>query len=128
MRKATWLCGLVLLSLVGADASAGTSPFSLHDMVAMQRISDPQLSPSGLGLVFGLRTTDLDANKGRTDLWSVTRRGLRQWTSHEAADFNPRWAHNASAIYFISTRSGSAQVWRLPVRMKGQFAHPESVD
>jgi hypothetical protein len=42
-----------------------THPFSVHDMLAMDRISDPQVSPDGQYIVLVLRKTDLEANKGR---------------------------------------------------------------
>jgi len=92
-------------------------PFSVHDMLAMQRLSDPQVSPDGRSIVFVLRTTDLDANRGRTDLWLVGTdgTGLRQLTTDPAGDSNPRWAADGRSIYFLSTRSGTSQVWRLPV-------------
>jgi Tol biopolymer transport system component len=41
--------------------------------------------------------------------------GLRRLTSDEAGASNPRWAPDGSAIYFLSSRSGSSQVWSLPV-------------
>ncbi len=37
----------------------------------MDRIGDPQVSPDGSRIVFLLRTTDLEANRGRMDLWLV---------------------------------------------------------
>ena len=94
-----------------------THPFSVHDMLAMERISDPQVSPDGRWVVFVLRKTDLEANLGRTDLWLVGADGseLRRLTSHPAKDFNPRWASDGQFIWFISTRSESSQVWRIRV-------------
>ena len=86
-----------------------THPFSIHDMLAMERISDSQVSPDGETIVFTLRTTDLEADKGRTDLWLVGADGsrLRRLTSHEAGDFNPRWAPDGKSVYFLSSRSDS---------------------
>ena len=101
-----------------APARAGkTHPFSVHDMVAMDRISDPQVSPDGRRVVFVLRKTDLEANRGRTDLWMVNidGSGLRRMTSHPASDNNPRWTPDGRSILFLSTRSDSSQVWRIAV-------------
>ncbi len=97
--------------------SGETHPFSVHDMLAMDRISDPQVSPDGKWIVFTLRKTDLDANRGRTDLWLVDVEGknLRQLTSHPAGDFNPRWSSCGKYVWFLSTRSGSSQVWGINV-------------
>jgi dipeptidyl aminopeptidase/acylaminoacyl peptidase len=96
-----------------SDNSSQTHPFSVHDMLAMDRLSDPKVSPDGKWIVFVLRKTDLEANKGRTDLWLVGTNGtgLRQLTTHPDADTNPCWAPDSKSIYFISTRSGTSQVW-----------------
>ena len=90
-------------------------PFTIHDMLAMDRISDPQVSPDGTRIVFGLRKTDLEANRGRSDLWLIAPdgSGLRQLTSHEASDGNARWSVDGQTIFFLSSRSGSSQVWVL---------------
>jgi dipeptidyl aminopeptidase/acylaminoacyl peptidase len=92
-----------------------THPFSVHDMLAMDRVSDPQVSPDGQWVVFVLRKTDLEANRGRTDLWLVRIDGtsLRRLTSHPANDSNPRWAPDGKTVWFISGRSDSSQVWRI---------------
>jgi len=113
-----YACSVVGLPLSESHASSsGTHPFSIHDMLAMDRLSDPQVSPNGKLIVFTLRTTDLEADKGRTDLWLVGTGGtnLRRLTSHPDGDFNPRWAPDGKSIWFISTRSDSSQVWRIRV-------------
>jgi len=118
--KSFFIILLLCISLgVFAETPSETHPFSIHDMLAMERISDPQVSPDGAWIVFTLRTTDLEANRGRTDLWLVSTDGknLRRLTTHKAGDFNPRWSACGKSVWFLSTRSGSCQVWR--IRMKG---------
>jgi len=111
---------LLLLVNFGSSVAAGldqTHPFSIHDMLAMDRLSDPQVSPDGKWIVFVLRKTDLEENKGRNDLWLVGTDGtnLRRLTSHKAADSNPRWAPDGKSIWFISSRSDTSQIWRIPI-------------
>ncbi len=111
---------VLLFSCCHIFAETGISDqhgFSVYDMLAMDRISDWLVSPDGRQIVFCLRKTDLDANRGRTDLWLVSSDGsaLRQLTTDPASDFNPRWSADGQSIWFISTRSGSAQVWRIAV-------------
>jgi dipeptidyl aminopeptidase/acylaminoacyl peptidase len=104
--------------LTPPHAAAQTHPFSVHDLVAMDRVSDPVPSPDGGQIAFVVRETDLEADRGRTDLWLVPTDGSsapRRLTTHEAADSSPRFAPDGSAVYFLSTRSGSSQVWRLPL-------------
>ncbi len=117
MKPKPWLVLLSLawsISAIAAGPKADKHPFSVHDMLAMQRISDPQVSPDHRTVAFVLRTTDMDANKGRLDLWlvGIDGKGLRRLTTHEAADYAPRWASDGTLL-FISTRSGEPQVWRI---------------
>ncbi|MGE5235232.1 MAG: prolyl oligopeptidase family serine peptidase [Acidobacteriota bacterium] len=113
----TLILGATAAGAASAAAAPTTHPFSVHDMLAMDRISDPRVSPDGKLVVFTVRVTDLAANKGRTSLWlaSVDGSGARRLTSSEASDSQGRWSPDGTAIYFVSTRSGSAQVWRIPV-------------
>ena len=119
MRKTglVLVVSLVLVAVAVSGARADNHPFTAHDLVTMRRVSDPQVSPDGEGVIFTLRTTDLEADRGRTDLWWVGVDGaaLRRMTTHEASDYHPRWAPDGNAVFFLSSRSGSSQVWRLPV-------------
>lgn len=108
---------LVILALSLPAVAQQMHPFSIHDMLAMDRISDPQVSPDGQWIAFVVRTTDLEANRGRTDLWLVGRdgAGLRPLTSHPDSDSNPRWGPDSRSVWFLSSRSGSSQVWRIAI-------------
>ena len=77
---------LALAALAATVALAqDPHPFSVHDMLAMERIGDPQVSPDGQWVAFTVRSTDLEANRGRTDIWLATRR--RQ--DRQAPDHRP---------------------------------------
>jgi len=120
MRVSVLSVGIFFFMLSGALCPALTQdshPFTVHDLLAMDRISETQVSPDGKWAVFTLRKTDLEANRGRTDLWlvAVEGTGLRQLTSHPGSDFGPVWSPDGKSIWFLSTRSGSAQVWLIPV-------------
>ena len=109
---------IVALVLVAVTAQThAAQPFTIHDLVRIKRLSDPQVSPNGQYVAFTLRETDIDANKGRTDLWLLdlnqTNATPRRLTQHASNDSNPRWSRDGRNIYFLSTRSGSSQVWRL---------------
>ncbi len=109
----TLLAALALATAI--PAAAQPHPFTARDLQGMDRISDPQPSPQGDRVAFVVRTTDFEANRGRNDLWvvNIDGSGLTRLTSDPAADTNPRWAPDGKSLYFLSTRSGSSQVWRL---------------
>jgi len=106
-----------VLALAAAIAAAEPHPFTVNDLVAMQRISDPQASPAGDRVAFVVTTMDLEANRGTSDLWLTTleQGQARQLTTNPAGDWSPRWA-DENTMYFLSTRSGSSQVWRLSLQ------------
>ncbi|HPW56371.1 MAG: S9 family peptidase [Thermoanaerobaculaceae bacterium] len=89
-------------------------PFSVHDLLAMERITDPQVSPDGTRIAFSLRVTDLEANKGRNDIWVCNLDGsnLRNVTGSSGGNSNARWSGDGKTLLFLSTRSGSQQVWQ----------------
>ncbi|HEU4726906.1 MAG TPA: S9 family peptidase [Kofleriaceae bacterium] len=115
---------LALLGLVAAGAPAAAKGLTIDDMLAMQRVSDPAVSPDGKLVAFAVRETDFDANRGRFDIWlaQADGPGVRQLTTHPENDHEPQWSADGAWIYFLSSRSGSSQVWR--IRPGGGEAEP----
>jgi dipeptidyl aminopeptidase/acylaminoacyl peptidase len=109
---------LIALALLTASLSYAQDKrgFTIEDLVQLKRVSEPALSPDGKTVAFTVRETDMAANRGRQDLWSLdlTTKGAtpRRLTSNPENDNSPQWAANG-ALYFLSSRSGSSQVWRL---------------
>ncbi|MBN2011796.1 S9 family peptidase [candidate division KSB1 bacterium] len=106
---------MLILVFASTQLAAVTHPFNVNDLVTMKRISEPQVSPDGKQIVFVVRKTDMEANKGRTDLWIVNIDGsnLRQVTTHPANDYNPRWSSDGKDIWFLSTRTDIAQIRKI---------------
>jgi dipeptidyl aminopeptidase/acylaminoacyl peptidase len=106
---------LVALALTATPAQS--HPYNIQDQVTLRRLSGPRVSPDGQRVAFVLRSTDMEANRGRNDLWLVNAdgSGLRQLTSHPDADTQPLWAPDGRSLFFLSSRGGSSQVWRLPI-------------
>jgi dipeptidyl aminopeptidase/acylaminoacyl peptidase len=118
MRLTTVIICLALSTAPATHAAAAsTHPFDARDLIAFDRLANPQVSPDGRSVVFTVSSLDLDANRRRTDLWMVQTdgTGLRRLTSDPAADTDAAWSPDGEAVYFLSSRSGSTQVWKLPL-------------
>ncbi|WP_371767425.1 prolyl oligopeptidase family serine peptidase [Massilia sp.] len=107
-------------ALTGAALGATAAPrgFTVEDLVTMERVGSPAVSPDGGKVVYTVRTTDMGKNRGHTDLYLVDLRAAdptpQRLTSDAASSTDPEWSPNGDAIYFLSARSGSGQVWRVP--------------
>ncbi len=112
---------------VAAEFEYAPHNFSAKDLIALDRLSDPQVSPDGTKVAYVVRTTDVANDRGRTGLWlaNVDGSGVPlPLAEDDAADFSPRWAVDGSAIFFLSRRSGSTQIWS--VRQDGGKATQRS--
>jgi len=97
---------------VAADAdNAAPHPFSIRDLVMMDRVSDPQLSPDGRYALFSVRATDYAANKGVSSIYMVDLNKPPQPVMVVEKGSSPRWAPDGKSIYYTAPQDGTAQVW-----------------
>jgi dipeptidyl aminopeptidase/acylaminoacyl peptidase len=117
---------MLTAAAVGASAGAAgaatpaadhSQPFTVQDMVRLDRLSEIAASPDGKRVAYTLRTTDMEANKGRNAIWLLDtgkRAAEPQRLTDLAANSNAaEWSADGRFIYFLSNRSGSTQVWRV---------------
>ena len=84
-------------------------------MWKMGRVSAPQLSPDGRSVLYAVTRYDMEKNSGSTELYVVPVAGGNpvQLTSAEAPGSDGAWSGDGKAIFFLSDRTGSLQVWRM---------------
>lgn len=113
------LCAVLILLLPMTEPAAAPAkhPFTAKDLVMLDRVSDPRLAPDGASVAFSLRETDLAANKGLRSIWrlALDAKGAQpqRLTAAGSNSDTPRWSPDGKTLFFLSTRSGSSQVWRL---------------
>jgi dipeptidyl aminopeptidase/acylaminoacyl peptidase len=98
-------------------ASQARQPLTFEKFLALQIVGDPQLSPDGATVAFTVTVPSLEDNRGITRIWVTPAVGgtPRAATTGPGNDFSPRWTPDGRSLSFISTRGGSAQVWRIAV-------------
>ncbi|MCA1816846.1 MAG: S9 family peptidase [Acidobacteria bacterium] len=94
----------VVCASVGASAQAGRQPLTISDLLKVQRVGDPQLSPDGRFVAYQIAVPDLDANRNRTQLYLVSVDGgtPRQLTRAASSSTTPRWSPDGRTIYYVT--------------------------
>ena len=95
-------------------AQAAQQPFTYVDQLNANRLSDPRVSPDGRQVVYAVRATDMDANRGVSSLFIQDLNGegeARRLAISDGGANTARWGSDG-ALYFLSGRSGSSQVWK----------------
>ena len=117
IRHALLPLALALLLPSIADAARG---FEVRDMAYLDRHSSPTLSPDGRVLVFAKRVVDKASNKASTSLWTrnLMTRDMRppQRLTPDGWNVNsPAFAADGKSVYFLSAKSGSMQLYAMPL-------------
>ena len=96
-----------------AAAATATSAFTYTDMIAANRLGDPQVSPDGQWVIYSITQTDVANNRRAGALYIQSLKGEGAATKlaiNEGGANTARWGQDGK-LYFLSSRSGSSQVW-----------------
>ena len=98
----------------GAEVTALPGGLSMPALAMMDRVSDPRLSPDGRRVLYSVRSTDWEGNRGVSALWMAPVDGgeTTKLAISTGGASTGRWASDGQAIYFLSSRGGSNQIWR----------------
>ena len=91
----------------------GPHPFNVRDLVMMDRVSDPQLSPDGRWAAFTVRRTDYAANRGITAIYVLDLDGTAAPVQVVDKAAQPRWAPDGHHLYYMAAADGVEQLWRV---------------
>ena len=114
-QKMRFIGILAAILLVAIAAKAQTLPrraITFNDLISMQRVSDPQISPDGNWIAYTVATPNLEANKIFRDVWIVpVSGGEPHQLTRGGSDLRPRWSPDGKKIAFLSSRDGTQQVY-----------------
>ena len=101
--------------------SHAAHPFDVHDLVMMDRVSDPRLSPDGRYALYTVRATDYAANKSVPSIYLLDlERGGQPVRLAEKAR-SARWSADGSAVYYLAVKDGVLQLWRMNLDTSGNL-------
>lgn len=82
-------------------------------LLAFGRISDPQVSPDGQKVLYGVSYTDIAKNRSCRNLFlsNIDGTELRQITRYASNVSCAKWAPDGKSIYFIQ----DGQIWKAPL-------------
>lgn len=91
-------------------------PLNPDDIFNLKCFGDAQLSPDGKLVAYVRQHIDKDKDKALTDIFVVeVHTGNTRRLTNSGKDHSPRWSPDGKRIAFISTRSGSSQIWIIDV-------------
>ena len=82
-------------------------------LLSLGRLSDPQLSPDGSRILYGVSWNDINANRSCRNLWLCSPDGgdAVQLTRYAKSVSNARWSLDGKWIFFIQ----GGQIWKAPL-------------
>ncbi len=106
------LAAACLAAACASSAAAAGRPITAADLLALQRISDPQLSPDGTRVLYTVATPDLAANRMARNVWIVpVAGGEPRALTTTGREGGARSSADGKRIGFISMRTGTMQIF-----------------
>jgi dipeptidyl aminopeptidase/acylaminoacyl peptidase len=86
---------------------------TFDDLIAMQRVGEPQISPDGRFVAYTVGTPEMGANRIAHNIWVVptSAGGAPRQLTKTGNDTRPRWSPDGKKIAFLSSRTGMPQIY-----------------
>ena len=102
---------------------AAKHAITFDDLIKLQRVAEPAISPDGKWVAYTVAVPDMEANRNASNIWlAPTAVGEAIQLTQSGKDSSPVWSPDGKMIAFISSRSGDGQVYLLS--MEGGEARP----
>lgn len=90
-------------------------PLTFDDLISMERISEPMVSPDGLWVAYTVAKPDLAANRLVRNIWIVgtAENSEPRQLTRGGLDGRPRWSPDSKKLAFVSSRTGAEEIYLL---------------
>ncbi len=105
------------LLLPGLSLALAAQDWTPATQMKVRPVSDVAPSPDGRRAAFVVREAVMTPEKSEfvSQVWLGDASGARQLTRGEKSAASPRWSPDGRALAFLSSRSGKAQIYALPL-------------
>ncbi len=104
---------LLLIGLLVQFSNAQKSDFSYLDVYDLQYVSDPQISPDGVRVVYRRMGFDIMEDKATGNLWMIKSDGSQhqKLTSREESESNATWSPDGKQLAFTGATDQGSEIY-----------------
>jgi dipeptidyl aminopeptidase/acylaminoacyl peptidase len=120
MKKSLQINGFILLCILLpllAQAQDESQRVTIDDLMSLQSLSSPQISPDGEWVAYVVRSRDMEEDKSNTQIFMVATSGGEPipMTDKETSASDPQWSPDGKFLSFTASKGEDAktQIWTL---------------
>lgn len=113
MKKILLFLSLMVFLSVG-KIMAQKKPFTLADIYKIHYVGDPVVAPNGSRIAFTVSNYNMKKGESWTNIYVMDANGKNKKaiTDGMNSNYNPMWTSDGKTLYYVSTDSGTPQVYR----------------
>ena len=113
MKKVLLFLSLMVFLSVG-KMMAQKKPFTIADIYKVHYVGSPVVSPNGTRIAYTVSNYDMKKGESWTNIYIMDTDGQNKKaiTDNKKSNYNPMWTSDGKSLYYVSTDSGTPQVYR----------------
>ncbi|WP_335911710.1 MULTISPECIES: S9 family peptidase [Shewanella] len=117
MKTNPLLMALLAAGLAQPALAADKAPFTVQDLVKLNKLHSAAVSNDGTKLIYGLKKVTDDGSSSDLYLLDLSDKHAtpKQLTSAPGTEHDVAFSSDDKQVYFIAARDGSSQLYRLPL-------------